>query len=54
MVITNPPYVRYQTISKNTDDQDYPSAEEVRKSLLDLIKEMKHLDKEDKKYLQKL
>ena len=49
LVITNPPYVRYQTISKNTDDQDYPSAEEVRKSLLDLIKEMKHLDKEDKK-----
>lgn len=49
LVITNPPYVRYQTLSNNSDNQDLPTAEEVRKSLLEFVQEMVHLDIEDKR-----
>lgn len=49
LVITNPPYVRYQTLRNNVDGQDLPNAEEVRRSLLEVIREIKHLDSEDKK-----
>lgn len=34
LVITNPPYVRYQTTSKNNDVNGIPSAQTIRKDLL--------------------
>lgn len=49
LVITNPPYVRYQSLSNNVEGDELPSAEEVRRSLLEIIKEMNHLDNEDKR-----
>lgn len=49
LVITNPPYVRYQSLGTSLEDDELPSGEEVRQSLLKIIREMTHLDNEDKK-----
>lgn len=49
LVITNPPYVRYQSLSTSVEGDELPSGEEVRQSLLEIIREMTHLDNEDKK-----
>lgn len=52
LVITNPPYVRYQSFSDKQDD--YPSAIEVRQGLLNLIPLMNHLDNKDKEIITTL
>jgi len=52
LVITNPPYVRYQSFSNKQDD--YPSAIEVRQGLLNLMPLMSHLGKRDKEILTTL
>ncbi|MFD1337017.1 N-6 DNA methylase [Oceanobacillus iheyensis] len=49
LVITNPPYVRYQSLSNNAEGEELPIAEEVRGSLLEIIKGMNHLEIEDKR-----
>lgn len=49
LVITNPPYVRYQSFSTSVEGDGLPNGEEVRQSLLKIIREMNHLDNEDKK-----
>lgn len=54
LVITNPPYVRYQSLSKSVKGDELPSGEEVRQSLLEIIKEMSHLDKEDKRIFKEI
>lgn len=50
LVITNPPYVRYQSFSNKQDK--YPSSTEVREGLLNLIPMMEHLDDKDKKIFE--
>lgn len=47
LVITNPPYVRYQTLKTN-GDIGLPNGEELRQYLLECITESKILDKEEK------
>ena len=52
LVITNPPYVRYQ-LQDNSHDV-MPSKESIRTNLCKLIKEMTHLSEEDKLLLLSL
>lgn len=47
LVITNPPYVRYQILSQNTGSE-LPSGDEVRSRLLNNIKKNKTLKKAEK------
>jgi len=55
LVITNPPYVRYQSLSKaDTSDLQLPSAVEIRSNLLDLVQRFDHLDQEDKRHFRTL
>jgi hypothetical protein len=55
LVITNPPYVRYQSISKGVElDISLPSAKEIRKGLLECIEIMPNLDCEDKSLFSSL
>lgn len=50
LVIANPPYVRYQNLSENTDDgHTLPSAMQVRASLLRTLDLLPALDAEDKR-----
>ena len=49
LVITNPPYVRYQSLSAENQESELPSARAVRKDLLNLAKELKHLDENARK-----
>jgi len=52
LVITNPPYVRYQSLSKDSaTDMQLPNALEVRNNLLNLIKNSKYLDRADRELL---
>lgn len=47
LVITNPPYVRYQTLKSN-GDIGLPNGDELRQNLLECINDSKVLDKEEK------
>ena len=49
LVITNPPYVRYQSMAKEVDASlKLPSATEIRKLLITAIKHLPNLDTQDK------
>lgn len=48
LVITNPPYVRYQTLSANGGDE-LPNAEMVRSGLLDIISSVHDIGENDRK-----
>lgn len=53
LVITNPPYVRYQTINKI--EKDYPSAlniNEIRSNLIECLNYFDTVDQEDKDYFK--
>uniref|UniRef100_A0A7U3YH29 site-specific DNA-methyltransferase (adenine-specific) n=1 Tax=Geobacillus sp. (strain Y4.1MC1) TaxID=581103 RepID=A0A7U3YH29_GEOS0 len=52
LVITNPPYVRYQSLSKA--EEDFPSSEEIREGLIKLIPLFQHLDKKDKEIFSEI
>lgn len=47
LVITNPPYIRYQTLKTN-GDIGLPNGEELRQHLLECINDSKVLDKKEK------
>ena len=49
LVITNPPYVRYQILSQNTGSE-LPSGDEVRERLIKNIKSNKTLKKDEKAF----
>ena len=49
LVITNPPYVRYQILSQNAGSE-LPTGDEVRERLIKNIKHNKNLGKEDKDF----
>ena len=49
LVITNPPYVRYQILSQNTGSE-LPSGDEVRSRLIKNIKSNKTLKKDEKSF----
>lgn len=53
LVITNPPYIRYQTINKF--EQDYPSTlniNEIRSNLIECLNHFETIDKVDKDYFK--
>jgi predicted RNA methylase len=55
LVITNPPYVRYQSLSKaHTSDISVPSAVEIRNTLIDVVRYFPHLDSKDKELISTL
>lgn len=55
LVITNPPYVRYQSMSgEKSTEIDLPTAKQVRENLLDTIEIFTHLDTQDKKLYKHL
>lgn len=49
LVITNPPYIRYQLLNESNNADGLPSADEVRKNLLSTINKNRSLNKSDKK-----
>lgn len=49
LVITNPPYVRYQSLSGAAVEDGVPSGEEVRRGLLEVARSMEDLDEGDRK-----
>jgi hypothetical protein len=55
LVITNPPYVRYQSLSKQFNgDIKLPSSVEIRSNLLRLLEHLPQLDKRDRQLFQTL
>lgn len=55
LVITNPPYVRYQSLSKaHQSDITIPSAIEIRSNLIEIVNEFPHLNSKDKELLSVL
>lgn len=49
LIITNPPYVRYQNLSKlEIDEFAIPSNKDIRSNLLRIIEGLDHLDQEDR------
>lgn len=48
LVITNPPYVRYQSLAGATGEEGIPSGEEVRQGLLEIAQNMDDLDEGDR------
>lgn len=55
LVITNPPYVRYQSLSKGLRlENPIPSGKEVRENLSKVINSNKNISSEDKRLFQKL
>ncbi len=55
LVITNPPYVRYQSLSKGLGlENPIPSGKEVRENLSKVINSNKNISSEDKRLFQKL
>lgn len=55
LVITNPPYVRYQSLSKSAGSSFHlPSGMEVRSGLLSVIEKLDHLDVEDRSLFAEL
>lgn len=49
LVITNPPYVRYQLLNETNNIEGLPSGEQIRKNLISAISRSKNLNREDKK-----
>jgi hypothetical protein len=49
LVITNPPYVRYQSLAGVTGEDGIPSGEEVREGLLEVAQSMDDLDEGDRR-----
>lgn len=49
LVITNPPYVRYQSLAGITGEDGVPSGEAVRQGLLEVARSMDDLDEGDRK-----
>lgn len=50
LVITNPPYVRYQSMLRTEEDNmNLPNAKEIRKNLLETLDSLKFMDLIDKK-----
>lgn len=55
LVITNPPYVRYQTISDNKNNSsDNLDTSEIKSNLIASLDYFEHLDSQDKKLLELL
>jgi len=55
VVITNPPYVRYQTISKNSENElKLKNAAEIRSGLNQIIDKLCHLTIEEKSCFQRI
>lgn len=55
LVITNPPYVRYQTLSGNQEDSpDFLSPAEIRSKLISSLQFFKQLDQEDQRLFEHL
>lgn len=55
LVITNPPYVRYQSLSDNQENSpDYLTPSEIRSSLIASLQLFKQIDKEDKSLFKHL
>jgi predicted RNA methylase len=55
LVITNPPYVRYQSLAgSRTDHPDLPDAEAVRRGVCDTIDHLTHLGDEERRILRAL
>ncbi len=55
LVITNPPYVRYQSLSHpRRGELKLPSAVEIRKNMIHLVDEFPSLDQEDKALFKRL
>ena len=55
LVITNPPYVRYQTLSGNQEDSpDFLSPTEIKSNLISSLQFFKQLDKEDQRLFEHL
>lgn len=55
LVITNPPYVRYQSLAgSRTDHPDLPNAEAVRRGVRDIVDQLHHLGHKERKILQVL
>jgi len=53
LIITNPPYVRYQTISKNKNAiPEFLSTTEIKSNLITSLLHLEHLDKEDQKFFE--
>ena len=50
LIITNPPYIRYQLL--NDENNEIPSASEVRKNLLEYIKNADYLNTDEKNLLE--
>lgn len=50
LVITNPPYVRYQSMAPNLYDNNLPDAESVRKGLLEIAENLDSLTGEDRQF----
>lgn len=56
LVITNPPFVRYQSLKFNDviDEFEVPSAEEVRNDLIETIRDNKSLNKKEIDFLTRM
>lgn len=55
LVITNPPYVRYQALSgSRCGHRDLPDAEEVRRGLIDVIDQLTSINDDDREVLRAL
>lgn len=54
LVITNPPYVRYQLLNESDNMDGLPSGEQIRSNLISTISKSKNLDKSDKKLFLEL
>ncbi len=54
LVITNPPYVRYQLLNNSDNTEGLPSSEQIRSNLISTISNNKNLNKSDKKLFLEL
>ena len=54
LVITNPPYVRYQLLNESDNPEGLPSGEQIRSNLISTISRSKNLNKSDKKLFLEL
>ena len=53
LIITNPPYVRYQTIAKNKDSlPESLNTSEIKSNLISSLSMLKHLDKDDRRLFE--
>lgn len=54
LVITNPPYIRYQLLNESDNTEGLPSGEQIRNNLISAIKKNNNLNKKDKKLFVEL